>query len=155
MIKAVGLDLDDTLYDRNQIYKKTFTIMEQNVIDTNLQFHDFNKIFQEESYKEFQNFAEGIKSEQKYKIDRVVSAYKKIGKTISDNQALIFHSLYLYYRSYIEIRPGMEKLINYLQSEDLEVFILTNGSKKTQLKKLHNLGIEKKFQLKISFFQKS
>ena len=47
MIKAVGLDLDDTLYDRNQVYERTVEVMEQTVLETGVSFEAFNEIFQQ------------------------------------------------------------------------------------------------------------
>lgn len=143
MIKAVGLDLDDTLYDRDRIYDKTFDIMEHHVIATNASFQNFNQIFQQESLMEFQKFSKGIKGELDYKMDRVLATYKKLGHNLTNEQALIFHTLYLYYREHIEIRPGMKKLMNSLQSVDVQLFILTNGAEETQINKLYNLGINK------------
>lgn len=34
-IKYVGIDLDDTLYNRDNVYKNTFYIMEKEVVCTN------------------------------------------------------------------------------------------------------------------------
>lgn len=151
MIKAVGFDLDDTLYDREWIYEKTYAIMEQNVLTTNVSFYDFNQLFQQESIIEFKKFTQGIKNELDYKLDRILATYKKLGQNLTKEQALIFHTLYLYYRERIEIRPGMEKLMKYLQSVDVQLFILTNGAEETQENKLYNLGIHE-YILKKHFF---
>lgn len=141
MIKAVGFDLDDTLYDRNLMYKNTYHIMEQNVIDTGISFQYFNQVFQEESLIEFKKFDDGIKGDFEYRIDRVIQTYKRLGKDITDEQALIFHTLYLYHRNHIQLRDGMKNLIDSLISKGIEVFILTNGSKESQLKKIKQLGL--------------
>ena len=143
MIKAVGLDLDDTLYDRNQVYEKTFQVMEQTVLATNVSFQDFNDIFQQESQIEFQKFTQGIKGEVEFKIDRVLSTYERLGCPLNYEQALQFNELYLHHKKQIELRPGMIKLINHLQSVGVELFVLTNGAKGTQSSKLHYLGIDK------------
>lgn len=45
MIKAVGLDLDDTIYDRNQVYEKAYTIMERNILSTKLLLKNLIKYF--------------------------------------------------------------------------------------------------------------
>lgn len=141
MIKAVGFDLDDTLYDRNLMYKKTYHIMEQNVVATGISFRYFNQVFQEESLIEFKKFDEGIKGDFEYRIDRVIQAYKRFGKDITAEQALVFHTLYLYHRDHIQLRTGMKYLIDFLISKDVNLFILTNGSKESQLNKLTQLGL--------------
>lgn len=146
MIKAVGLDLDDTIYDRNQVYEKAYAIMERNILSTKTSFKEFNQVFQRKSLIEFQNFVKGIKGELDYKTDRIIDTYKELEWELSNEQALIFNSVCLHFRDQIQIRPGMKKLIDYLQSVNVQLFILTNGPEKTQLKKLHNLGIDKYIQ---------
>ncbi|MFL2101420.1 HAD family hydrolase [Desemzia sp. FAM 23989] len=143
MIKAVGLDLDDTLYDRNQVYEKTFQVMEQSVLTTGISFRNFNDIFQQESQIEFQKFTQGIKGEVEFKIDRVLSTYERLGYPLNYEQAFQFNELYLHHKKQIELRPGMAKLINYLHSVNVELFVLTNGAQETQTSKLHYLGIDK------------
>lgn len=144
MIKAIGLDLDDTLYDRNKVYEKVYGVMERNVLTTDILFRDFNQVFQQKSQIEFQKFDQGIKSDLESKIDRTLSAYEELGFTLTREQALIFHTLYLYYRDQIEVRPGMKRLIDFFYAAGMELFILTNGTEKTQLGKLYNLGLDKK-----------
>lgn len=52
-IKYVGIDLDDTLYNRDNVYKNTFYIMEKEVVCTNSHhFEKFNKTFQKYSIPE-------------------------------------------------------------------------------------------------------
>lgn len=142
MIKAVGLDLDDTLYDRNQVYEKTFRVMEETVLATHVSFQAFNEIFQQESQMEFQQFTQGLKGEIEFKLDRVLSTYRRLGHSLKGEQAQRFNELYLHHKKQIELRPGMLKLIRYLQSMDVELFVLTNGAEETQTSKLHYLGVD-------------
>lgn len=151
MIKAVGLDLDDTLYDRNQVYEKTVEVMEETVHETGVSFEEFNDIFQQESQVEFQKFTQGLKGEVEFKVDRVLSTYKKLGYPLKYKQALKFNELYLHHKKQIELRPGMEKLIDYLRSIDMEVFVLTNGAAETQASKLNYLGVDKHIPVEKSF----
>ena len=151
MIKAVGLDLDDTLYDRNQVYEKTVEVMEQTVLETGVSFEEFNEIFQQESQVEFQKFTQGLKGEVEFKVDRVLSTYEKLGHPLKYKQALKFNELYLYHKKQIELRPGMAKLIDYLRSIDMELFVLTNGAAATQASKLQYLGVDKQIPVEKSF----
>lgn len=139
------------MYDREWIYEKTYAITDQNDLRTNASFYDFNQLFQQESIIEFKNFTQGIKNELNYKLDRILAAYKKLGQNLAKEQLLIIHTLYLYYRERIAIRPGMEKLMKYLQSVHVQLFILTNGAEETQENKLYNLGIHE-YILKKHFF---
>lgn len=151
MIKAVGLDLDDTLYDRNQVYEKTFRVMEETILATRVSFQEFNEIFQQESQIEFQQFTQGIKGEIEFKLDRVLSTYQRLGYSLESEQAQIFNELYLHHKKQIELRPGMQKLIHYLQSRDVELFVLTNGAEETQTSKLHYLGVDQLIPAEKSF----
>ncbi|WP_124059330.1 HAD family hydrolase [Vaginisenegalia massiliensis] len=142
MIKVIGFDLDDTLYDRNQIYRNTYNIMENNVVRTHMRFEEFNKVYQEFSIAEYQLFIAGQKSKLAYKLDRVIRTYEFFGYDIDMEKAYIFDALYYYFRDKIVPRPYMKLLLEMLKNTDLELFILTNGAEADQLNKYHNLELE-------------
>lgn len=62
-IKFVGIDLDDTLYDRDSVYKNTYYVMEKEVISTETRFSKFNKVFQKYSIIEFDKYTAGKKKQ--------------------------------------------------------------------------------------------
>ncbi|WP_161879764.1 HAD family hydrolase [Alkalibacterium sp. MB6] len=138
-IKYVGIDLDDTLYNRDNVYKNTFYIMEKEVVCTNSHFEKFNKTFQKYSINEFDKYTTGKKSKLSYKLDRVKSAYKDFGKTISEEEALIFHSLYEYFRNNITLRPDALEFIQLLKELHVQPFILTNGPSEDQWEKIKDI----------------
>lgn len=142
-IKYVGIDLDDTLYDRDNVYKNTFYIMEKEVVCTNNHFSKFNKIFQKYSIIEFDRYTVGKKNKLSYKLDRVKLTYEKLGKTISEEEALIFHSLYEYFRNNITLRPDALEFIQLIKEQHLEPFILTNGPSEDQREKIRALELDK------------
>lgn len=43
--QAIGFDLDDTLYDRCEIYRKIFTVMQAAVIRLEVDFETFYPIY--------------------------------------------------------------------------------------------------------------
>lgn len=49
MLKAVGFDLDDTLYSRSAIYERTYQQMEDNIVATGIPFNQFEPIFEKYS----------------------------------------------------------------------------------------------------------
>ncbi|MGH2064745.1 hypothetical protein ACRCJW_09765 [Aerococcus urinaeequi] len=43
--KAIGFDLDDTLYDRGSFYHHIFDLMETTIVKTDVNFESFYEIF--------------------------------------------------------------------------------------------------------------
>lgn len=141
-IKALGFDLDDTLYSHAQYYSKIFRVMEQSILKTDIDFNDFYKVFQYYSIDEYNKFMKEIKTKREYKNDRVIKAYAQFGFSLSIADAIVFNSLYLYFQDQIELRSGVVNLINYAKNKGLEVFVLTNGPSADQRRKLAYLKIE-------------
>lgn len=141
-IKAVGFDLDDTLYDRYQVYRSAFEIMESAIIETKVPFKVFNNVFQKYSIIEYELFIEGKKERDDYKIDRVKSSYEYIGHQLSTEQAILFDALYEYYRGKISLRSKARETMIYLLENKYDVFILTNGPSRDQRDKLTTLGLD-------------
>lgn len=142
-IKAVGFDLDDTLYSRGEFYNFVFNVMEASVIDTETPFTDFYDVFQRHSDIEYEKFIRDGKAKDAYKNDRVIATYKELGFVVTEDDAIIFNSLYLYFRDRIVYRQGVEELFKLLLAKDMELFILTNGPSEDQRNKLKQLNIKK------------
>ena len=141
-IKAVGFDLDDTLYSRSNYYKFIYEIMEDSVINTGHSFSNFYEVFQRYSDLEYEKFIREGKSKVAYKNDRVIKTYKELNADISENEAIIFNSLYLYFRNKIIYREGIEDLFEMLLKNNIELFILTNGPSEDQRNKIKELNVE-------------
>lgn len=141
--KAIGFDLDDTLYDRGSFYHHIFDLMETTIVKTDVNFESFYEIFQRYSDIEYEKFIREGKSKDEYKIDRVIDTYKELGLTNGKEIGIIFNALYLYYRNRIEYRKGAENLLKLLKKEGYELFILTNGPSLYQRNKLNQLEIQK------------
>lgn len=140
--KFVGIDLDDTLYDRDSVYKNTYYVMEKEVISTETRFSKFNKVFQKYSIIEFDKYTAGKKNKLSYKVDRVKATYAEFGIQISEEEALIFHSLYEYFRNNITLRSHICEFIQLLYRHNLQPFILINGPAEDQRKKIKSLGLD-------------
>lgn len=123
MVKAIGFDMDDTLYDRDKVYENIFNTMQESVINVSVDFIEFNEIFQKYSLSEYDEYLKGNKSRDQYKMDRVVSAYKYFGKNINESQYIIFNSLYDYYMNKIELRSEMKELLLFLNDIDAFIFL--------------------------------
>lgn len=142
-IKAIGFDLDDTLYSRAELYKKVFKIVNNTIINIDISFSDFFKVFQKHSDIEYNQFINRIKTKNEYRIDRVINTYQEFNISISVDEAIIFNSLYLYFRGDLIYRNMAEEVLEYLKNKGYELFILTNGPYSGQKDKLKVLKIDK------------
>lgn len=142
-ILAVGFDLDDTLYNRNQIYKKVFETMEHEIIKTGLAFETFNPIFHQHSEAEYELYMQGKKTKDEYSVNRVILAYQELGFAISEEEGQYFNELYYLNQLKIELSPGVVECIEFLNQKNIKTFILTNGSSIGQQRKLEILGMSK------------
>lgn len=142
-IKAVGFDLDDTLYSRGDFYKFVFDVMEESVISTENTFNIFYEVFQKHSDIEYEKFIRDRKAKDAYKNDRVITTYKELGFVATEKDAIIFNALYLYFRDRIVYRQDVEELFKVLLEKNMELFILTNGPSEDQRNKLKQLKIER------------
>lgn len=144
--KAVGFDLDDTLYDRNQIYKKVFQNMEDRVVRTNLEFDTFNDEYQYNSILEYEKYMDGRKSKSLYKIDRVRNTYKAFKHKIGFQNSEFFNDLYQHYLgSDIKLQTGVEDLLDILVDRNIDIFLFTNGTSDGQRKKIEKLNLTNYF----------
>ena len=142
-LKAIGFDLDDTLYSRKDFYEHVFDKMQTSVAYLNISFDRFYERFQIYSDAEYEKFMRREKDRDAYKNDRVISTYKYFDTQITVDAAVIFNALYLYYRNKIEYRVGVVETLEYLKKQGYKLFVLTNGPMRDQLNKLEQLQIEK------------
>ena len=140
-VKAIGFDLDDTLYSRGDFYRYVFEVMQSSIIKLDTSFERFFEIFQYFSDNEYDKFIRRQKDKDAYKNDRVIDTYQELGVTISQDEAIIFNALYLYFRDKISLRKGVKKLFDLLLEHGYELFVLTNGPSADQRNKLKQLNI--------------
>lgn len=142
-IKAVGFDLDDTLYNRSDFYRHVYDVMQTTVIPLEVSFEEFYEVFQRYSDEEYELFIRRKKDKKSYKNDRVIHSYQYFGKKITEEVAIIFNSLYLYYRDQLTFRPGVSECLKYLLKQNMQLFILTNGPSVDQRQKLQQLDLSR------------
>ncbi|WP_180955418.1 HAD family hydrolase [Dolosicoccus paucivorans] len=145
-IKAVGFDLDDTLYDRNEIYASVYKVMQQTVLELPVSFSDFNEIYQLESIKWYQRFMSQECSEEDYQIQRVIDTYDHFGEKVRFADGKLFNDLYVYFKDSVKLRPFMKEMIQLVINRDLDLFILTNGPSANQWHKIETLQLDRWFK---------
>ncbi|WP_311432246.1 HAD family hydrolase [Facklamia hominis] len=145
-IKAIGFDMDDTLYDRDLIYQSAYDLVTRYVVKSNVEFEKFNLVYQECSLVEYQKFMSGEKTFDEYQLDRFVDAFKELNIDIDIDQAKIFQAIYDYQKKHVQLRQFMEKiLLDLVERDDIKIFLLTNGPGDNQRKKIKNLKLDKFF----------
>ena len=143
MFKGFGFDLDDTLYIRNEVYRNVFEVMQNNVISIEAGFGDFNNVYQQFSIKYYNRFMNGIETKDSYQLKRITDSYLFFNENITREQAIIFQSLYSYFKDHIEISSHMNDILGYLSKKDTKLFILTNGESNNQWRKIKSLNLLK------------
>lgn len=140
---AIGFDLDDTLYDRDEVYERVYETMRED-LPLSVPFEDFNAKYQELSIEEYQAFIKGEKSKEAYRQDRVIRAYAHFKMTANLKQADRFNELYQEYKADIRLRPAAKELFERLSQQDnITTFVLTNGPSPDQEKKCRALGVDR------------
>lgn len=145
MIKAIGFDLDDTLYDRNAIYLKVFQAMQAQGIGTELHFSNFNPIYQELSKAYYRRYMAGEVDKKTYQLQRTIDAYQHFGQVISETLSQDFLDFYNQFKNKLDLRPHLDTLFKYLNSKGYKLFILTNGESHHQAKKIQALPLQDHF----------
>lgn len=137
----IGFDLDDTIYDRDEVYAKVVALLDRK-LGIQSDFSKFNSIYQQYSIEEYNRYIAGYKSREAYRTHRIIRAYQSCGVNITSSEANEFNRLYENFRREITFRPGVQVLLKELCEASIPLFILTNGPGVDQRNKLYQLGID-------------
>lgn len=136
-------DLDDTLYfQKEQFVKAT----EKNSLR-------FGEVDIDQLYEQFQYFSErayfmrerGELSFQDMRVQRIQLAYEAQGIVLSHENCQLWQRDYLYEQNHISLSPAVVEILNYCQSQSMEIGIITNGPSDHQRMKLESLGLDRWF----------
>jgi len=130
-MKAIGFDLDDTLYNRLTVYEQAFQEMEKLGADNGfklaIDFDTFNQVYAAYSEEEYQAFMAGEKSETIFKNDRVIRTYAHFDKVINAEMAQKFNDFKNAYQESLALTDDLVALIEAAMAKGLQLFVLTNG----------------------------
>lgn len=140
-LKAVGFDLDDTLYDRNDVYRAVYNVMEKEIVETNVPFPEFITEFEKHSQFAYNQFMNDEIDRATYRTQRVINTYDKFGFEITEEQAQVYEDNYVKNQNNLVFRADVVGLIEDLIQNNVDVFILTNGPSAGQRNKIEVLNI--------------
>lgn len=135
-------DVDDTLYDQldpfRLAYEKNFTHAKKQV--------SVEELYKKSRYYSDQVFAKTESGEMDIwdmRIYRMKNAFKSLGVSISDSQALAFEQDYAYFLQHIQLQPAMRDVLKLCKEQNVKLGIITNGQYERQFAKIQKLGVEK------------
>ncbi|MGF3214383.1 HAD family hydrolase [Facklamia sp. P12945] len=144
MIKAIGFDLDDTLYDRSAIYQQVYEAF-QSDNPYNIPFDSFNPVYQHYSKNLYQSFIADNCSKLHYQLQRTIDAFSTFEHEIHLDPAHSFLDLYKDCKKYLTLRPNFHECLLHLKESSVELFILTKGANAGQRSKIEVLGSRQYF----------
>ena len=142
-MKSILFDVDDTLYDQLEPFReacKQHFHFEQLSIES---LYTLSRKYSDEIFLLSEN---GKMSMEDMQIYRIQNAMKKLGYTITDEQALDFQKTYAKNQNEIELLPYMQIVFEYCIAHKIKIGIITNGPSKHQRKKIKQLGLYKWFK---------
>lgn len=140
MIRVIGFDLDNTLYNQELFEFEVFEDISNIVSKT---FH-IDKEGYLEKLKQLYNTGE-----KEFLFDKAMS--KLYGKIPINWDSFVKDNILNFYRNFIpkNILPydGMVNILKTLKKENYKLALITNGNSKVQNNKIDGLGIRKYFDL--------
>ena len=139
MVKVVGFDLDNTLFDQSTY---EFPVFEK-IAALTAQYYGIDE---KQYFSAMQSlYYENVKS------DLFGKAFMKVSEKPSDWESFVVQTILPVYRKYIPkiltLTSLGQVLLELVQTYDVKIVLITNGRVKTQQSKLKALGLEEFFDL--------
>lgn len=135
----VIFDVDDTLYDQTQPFKRAFAKLWQGKYAV-----DIDKLYT--LSREYSNDIFDQVLAKKLSIDqsgvyRIRKAMKDLNYDIDEEEALQFQLTYRFYQSDIKLSDKMIEILDYCKAKKVRLGVLTNGISEHQHKKINGLHL--------------
>ncbi|MEB7792178.1 HAD family hydrolase [Enterococcus faecalis] len=145
-IKLIVFDLDNTLYDFNENWKKGHReIFRELLLDNEIDYNIFMDVYIKEDLRLWKHLSNGDITLKELRIFRVVNALKFFGKEFTTREGQHFYeSMFKYLISSITIDNEINDLLEKL-SVSCELVMLTNGFSNEQNLKINKLGFKDYF----------
>lgn len=144
MIEAVLFDVDDTLYEPMEPFKRAFAAAFPDAAGSGripiAELYAASRRHAEVSFKRLQA---GDITFLEHNIYRITKACADFGLNISREEAVFFQERYQEEQENIVLFPEMAELFEKLSERNLLLGVLTNGPAEHQWKKINKLGLAK------------
>lgn len=141
-MKIVIFDVDDTLYDQIEPFKRAMREVFPNEYEKlGSRKEGLYLRFRYYSDKVFHLTEDGSLSLEDMRVYRITEALKDFSFSVSEYSAKKFQEAYHYYQGKISLRDDVSDLLIDLNSKQIPVGILTNGPTNHQKKKIIQLGL--------------
>lgn len=138
---AIIFDMDDTLYDRSEPFRKAYEELFENKYPAPVRELYFSCFWRgDEVFDAAQN---GEMSMEEYYIYRFQKGFADKGISITAQEALQFQDMYSANQQKIEMSDTIKQLLDYCKEQGVVLGILTNGPTEHQGRKIRRLGLEK------------
>lgn len=142
-MKIVVFDVDDTLYDQIDPFKKAMTEVFPEIMEVlEVSMSQLYLRFRYYSDKVFHLTENGTLPLEEMRVYRITEAMRDFSYVISTEQAQDFQESYQKNQGQIVLKKEMEDIITNLNENNITMLILTNGPTEHQKRKIKQLGLE-------------
>ncbi len=138
-MQALIFDLDDTLYDQIQPFRRAVLKHLQVSAD---RLEPLYIAFRYYSDEIFEAATTGKVSLYDSHVYRMKAALADFGYTVTEAEAIAIQLDYELYQGQLELDSMFEELFTYCQQEGIELGVITNGPHRHQLRKIRSLGLD-------------
>ncbi|NBK96538.1 MAG: HAD family hydrolase [Erysipelotrichia bacterium] len=133
-------DVDDTLYDQTQPFKRAFNKLWKGKYEVDLDA--LYRISREYSNAIFDQVLSKKISIDESGVYRIQMAMKDFGYVIDEKEALTFQLAYRHFQGDIIMSETMQKILTYCKRKQVKLGVLTNGISAHQHKKIAGLHLQ-------------
>ena len=153
MVTTFIFDVDDTLYDQLEPFRRAFQ-KHFSRFEDEVKIEELYKLSRKYSDEAFESTGYEITNMRKMHIYRISKAFEELGILIIDEEALSFQLDYEKFQNEIKLIEKFPQIFELLLQRGAKIGIITNGANDNQLRKINQLGLEKWISPGICWFRK-
>lgn len=137
-MKALILDVDDTLYDQIQPFRQA---VNAHLDFDNVWMDDLYLAFRKRADEVFEAATSGAMSLADSHLYRMKMALLDLGYEVSDETAMAIQQTYQTNQGSLTLSPEFEAIFDWCQEEGIELGVITNGPHLHQLRKIQSMNL--------------
>jgi putative hydrolase of the HAD superfamily len=142
MVKTFIFDVDDTLYDQLEPFRRAFQ-KHFSRFEDEVKIEELYKLSRKYSDEAFESTGYEITNLRKMHIYRISKAFEELGIRITEAEAMSFQLDYETFQNEIKLIEEFPQIFELLLQRGAKIGIITNGANDNQLRKINQLGLEK------------